>query len=39
MQTWVIEMSIPKSHMYIIYIFNPFLTVDNNLNKSPTKFS
>ena len=32
MQTWVIEMSIPKSHMYIIYIFNSLLTFDDNLH-------
>ena len=30
MQTWVIE--IPKSHVYIIYIFNSFFTFDNNLH-------
>ena len=32
MQTWLIEMSIPKSHMQIIYIFNSFFTFDNNLH-------
>ena len=25
-------MSIPKSHAYIIYIFNSFFTSDNNLH-------